>query len=509
VRRLRLARLSILLALLSLVLGTIVTVTSRSIAKAEDLLVFVHLDNATDVTWWTANIDGSYSVFGDYPGACGTEGTDFWRSPNGVDEWTLFWDTGPDITYGTWCLEPNTEYYLKLRWYYEYGYGICSGYDVEFWSDAIHFTTPSDPGESYHGPIHTTVNLVYTTSTTATFEVTGALEESSDTRLRIGGVVYGTTSMPYPSGLQENWTEVLPWASGYDAYEMDYQVFAPGIGGTRTVVITDLLPDTTYYYRGFVDEHYVGDYVYSLEGFFGSDPEPPEPAVPSPLTRLVATPIAGNEISVSWYDPNDHAALPSIKTLLRYKAWEYPTEPTGTDDSTLAYYADVEQGSHAISVMGLEPGTTYYFTLWRYDTDLDEDAYTEDDTDFATTPAGITPIDPVDTPDNWFTDPTCDAWANIPMAMSIINGIEDKMGMPTDTLCLMINLFLVSCAMTTSYGGMTVTTRRPTGTQTILVPFAVMCAAFIIGPIIGAFPGFFLAIGVIIGLGVAFAWARA
>lgn len=492
-------RLSTLFAILGLVLGAIFTCTFSSVAMAEDLLVLVYLDDATDVTWWTANIDGSYAVFGDYPGTCGSASTDYWRSPDGVNDWTPLWLNGPDIPYGTWFLEPNSEYYLKLRWVYEYGYGgACSSDEVEFWSNTIHFTTPSDPGESYHGPIHTTVSLTSTTSTTATFSVTGSLEESSDTRLRVGGVVYGTTSIEYPSGVQENWTDVPPGASGYDDYTTNYTVFDPGLGGTSTVVITDLLPATTYYYRGFVDEHYVGDFVYSLEGSF---------ELSDPLYGLVVTPVTGSEMSVTWKDPNSHTVFPELKTLIRYKTGGFPTSATGTDNSIVAYHTWGSQGTHTINVIGLSPGTTYYFTMWRHDTDLE--VYTEDDTDFGTLYAGtVPPGDPVDTPDNWFTDPTCDAWENIPMAMNIINGIEDKMGMPTDTLCLTINLFLLSCAMTTSYGGMTVATRRPTGTQTILVPFAVMCAAFIIGPIVGAFPGFFLAIGVIIGAGVSFAWAR-
>ena len=95
------------------------------------------------------------------------------------------------------------------------------------------------------------------------------------------------------------------------------------------------------------------------------------------------------------------------------------------------------------------------------------------------------------------------------MAMTIVNGIYDKLEIPTTTLCLWINLLLLSAAMTTSYGGAWAWSRAPGSTSTILVPFIVMCFGFIVGPFIGAFPGFFLAIGAIIGLGVAFAWSRA
>jgi len=95
------------------------------------------------------------------------------------------------------------------------------------------------------------------------------------------------------------------------------------------------------------------------------------------------------------------------------------------------------------------------------------------------------------------------------MTMNIINGIEDKYGLNAEFLCLVIALLLLSALSQLSYGGMVVATQQFTGTRTILVPFIVLVAGFIIGPLVGAFPGFFLAIGIIGGLGIGYAWSRA
>jgi hypothetical protein len=236
------------------------------------------------------------------------------------------------------------------------------------------------------------------------------------------------------------------------------------------------------------------------------------PSILFPPSHCVATAVTGNEINLSWFNANTGLIFPwpNLKTVIRMKEGIYPDDPPSlSDNSSLVYEAlAMPTGAHQYAVLGLTPGITYYFRIWFYDP---VSGYTSSCGDFATPQAGTDEDREEDdlTPPNWFSEPTCDSWENVPGAMVVINGIEDKYGFPTEYLCLFINLFLLSCAMTTSYGGMAVGTRRPTGTQTILVPFIVMVAGFIIGPTIGAFPGFFLAIGVIIGIGVAFAWSRA
>lgn len=232
----------------------------------------------------------------------------------------------------------------------------------------------------------------------------------------------------------------------------------------------------------------------------------PNAAVLQPPEDFVAAPVTGGEAYLTWHQPNDFTLWPSAQTFIRMEQWEYPDDPPSTTDgSTLIYQASMgTEGGHSYTVYGLETGTTYYFRIWFEN----GGSFTDYDEDFCTPYSGTIPPSDVDIPDNWFLDPTCDSWDNVPMAMTIINGIYDKFGLPTTTVCLWVNLLLLSCAMTMSYSGVAAA-RQDMGGSTILVPFIVMCFGFIVGPFIGAFPGFFLAIGVIIGLGVAFAWARA
>lgn len=330
------------------------------------------------------------------------------------------------------------------------------------------------------------------------------------------GFVVDNVSHSNPSGWWATYSDVAPgdsdYANYYEADGMSHQW--DNISYSYDASGWD--PLQTYYIRAVADIALGGDWVYGPEIEFVLT----DCSVPTlqPPEDLVATPVTGTEIELTWTNPNpqwytndceNHTAFyPNLTAAIRMEEWEYPDDPPSlTDNSTLIYQAGAwATGAHSYTVNGLTPGTSYYFRIWFYDSVY---GYTDYDEDFATPYAGTEPPEDVDVPDNWFTDPTCDSWENVPGAMVVINGIETDYGLPHNTLCLFINLFLLSCAMTTSFGGVAIVTRRPTGTQTIMVPFIVMCAGFIIGPVIGAFPGFFLAIGVIIGIGVAFAWSRA
>lgn len=428
-------------------------------------------------------------------------------------------------TYGGAFLLPNTPYYYRscVRFgapnnVWDYGpeevlltpqnpEGTWGVYGV---TPAVYLqlTTDNLSSENYTagtGTLNATVEWMYDTCSLDTF-----------------GFVVDNVTHANPSGWPGAWADLAPGASDYaDYYEAD------GMGHTDdnftySYAVSGWVPGTTYYVRAVADiTAGGGDWVYGPEYvIIYADCSHPTLIPPS---NLVATPVTGTEIDLTWWSANGDAWFsscgggqmwPNLLTVIRMEAWEYPDDPPSiTDNSTIVYQAKEKYGSSVYAVTGLTPGTTYYFRIWFYDSEgIDGDpavGWTDYDEDFATPYAGTEPPEDVDVPPNWFTDPTCDSWENVPGAMVVINGIETDYGLPHNTLCLFINLFLLSCAMTTSFGGMAIATRRPTGTQTIMVPFIVMCAGFIIGPVIGAFPGFFLAIGVIIGIGVAFAWSRA
>lgn len=314
------------------------------------------------------------------------------------------------------------------------------------------------------------------------------------------GFVWDTVSRANPG-------DVAPDASDYGhswIYTDDYSA-----NGSVSHTIS-LVDGETYYFRFGVDWD-VGPWEYGEE--LSLEAEDCEAYTLQDPQHLIATPLNGTTVELSWINPNPQyysdfcgggAAFPGLETIIRMRQWDYPTGPE-THTAVFEGLAGVD-GGHTYTVTGLTPGVTYYFRIWFDDP---TEGYTDYDEAFATPYSGLPQPSDVATPSNWFTDPTCDMWGNVPMVGTIVNGIEDKFGTTSGYLCLMINLFCVSCAMVMSYGAMGATTQRWVGTNTILVPFIVLCAAFVIGPMIGAFPGFFLIFGLLIGLGVAFAWSRA
>jgi hypothetical protein len=78
---------------------------------------------------------------------------------------------------------------------------------------------------------------------------------------------------------------------------------------------------------------------------------------------LEARPISGTEISLTWIKGSG-----AYQTLVRYKAYEYPSSYT---DGGLAYKGD----SNSVLVSGLSSGVSYYFRAWTVISGADGDEY--------------------------------------------------------------------------------------------------------------------------------------
>jgi len=185
-----------------------------------------------------------------------------------------------------------------------------------------------------------------------------------------------------------------------------------------------------------------------------------------PPLNLMAVPVSGTSISLSWYNPNTSEDWPDLMAILRSRTGTFPADPPSGSDSTLVYYASAGgTGTHTATHNNLTPGTTYFYRVWFYDPD--SGFYTSYSEDFATTFAGIASAT-TEEPSQWFQEPSCLSYYNTPL-WPAMNYAITTYEWPEGYFCMTVSLLLISIVCLLAYGIAAVGTQG--SVKSIAVPF--------------------------------------
>lgn len=221
--------------------------------------------------------------------------------------------------------------------------------------------------------------------------------------------------------------------------------------------------------------------------YFGYGTGPPpiwdgEEYVPS---NLLAIPISSSEIALVW----DMGAN-TTETRIMGKTGGWPS--TYNDPyATLVYEGDQTTVSHK----GLDAGTTYYYRAWGrlgggYSVDYAQD--------LATTLMGAEDNVTVPMPPWWFQEPSCTAYANLPI-FGLVQNTAESYDVPENTACLLITIFLLLLAGIIAF----------VITHNALTSGMVLTVAIVIASIAGLLPMWMLLVALLMVVGITFSWSRA
>jgi len=231
----------------------------------------------------------------------------------GLMNWTI--ETSPNIGSSSGnnagngtiiCPVSNLTYGTTYTWY-------VNVTDGNFWTNKTYTfttTTPQPPSNLKATSINTTtISLTWTKSPDTDVTVVVRKEGSYPTSPSDGTVIYNGTAESY--------------------------------------VDSNLSPGTAYYYRAwsYAPNSYSSSYTQDMNYTYPSKP------------TSISSSATGYTISLYW-NRGDGADY----TVIRYSTSVYPTSPS---EGTFAY----NDTGTSTTVTGLNPNTTYYFSLWAYDSE--------------------------------------------------------------------------------------------------------------------------------------------
>ena len=188
--------------------------------------------------------------------------------------------------------------------------------------------------------------------------------------------------------------------------------------------ISGLSADTVYYFRA------QGRNTVGLAS--GSELSFNTSAGLSDPSDLLATPISGTEIALTWVKGGG-----TDNTIIQMQQNGYPAN---VFEGTTVYFG-IES---ATTVTALTPGTTYYFRAWGEGDGSYSSGYTED---MATTLAGSVDDEVPDDeePSGWFQTPDPSGLENMPL-YDQMNDLYDSYGLPHSTGWALFALLLAALA---------------------------------------------------------------
>lgn len=201
---------------------------------------------------------------------------------------------------------------------------------------------------------------------------------------------------------------------------------------------------------------------------------------------LLATPLSSTDIALLWTMGTN-----ATETIILHKIGGWPSDYNDAN-ATVVYEA---AGTSTVD-SGLLPGTTYYYRAWG----IVNGSYSADYAqDMATTFIGEQEPEPdIEPPPWWFQEPTCAAYENVP-GFVLLQNLAGSYDLPEPTACLLLTILLIIAASI----GIHVLVHNALVTL-------MMAGVFTVGAsIAGLLPLWMIAITVVIGGLVAFAWSRA
>jgi len=318
-------------------------------------------------------------------------------------------------------LSPSTTYYYRA-WAYDSGTGL---YSTGYSQDYATTTSPAPPGDPSNlnafNPSSSAIDLSWIkgsgadktmirrgtggypsspTSGTQVYFGTGVATTdsglSAGTRYYYRAWAYDSNTGMYSTGYSSDNDYTKPGdPSNLNAYNPTQNSislsWAKGTGGDKTMIrrgtggypssptsgtqvyfstgttITDagLSPSTTYYYRAWA---YDSDSTYYSTGYSQDYETTTGASSPGDPSNLNAYNPTQNSISLSWTKGSG-----ADYTTIRRSIGSYPSSPSS---GSQAYYGT---GTSTVD-SGLNPGTTYYYRAWAYDsgTGLYSTGYTQD-----------------------------------------------------------------------------------------------------------------------------------
>ncbi len=215
--------------------------------------------------------------------------------------------------------------------------GTTYYYHVASWDKAGNFTLSDEhsfttiPLPPLPRPAISTIRLKYTRPTEA--RITWQTDEPALSR-----VWYDTHNRIWDNGN----TPELAYGSAYVT--------------SHDVTITDLEPNTTYYYQ-VVSATPDDSQSMSREFSFTTKPLPPPDVISPELINVAPTNVKATTAHVTW-KTNEPASG---------KLWYSTTSPLAMNDGDPMTYASAHTLNHDLFIRALQPDTTYYFHVFSYD----------------------------------------------------------------------------------------------------------------------------------------------